>query len=99
MLEHRKTDYNAVILSQDSLFVEFLTQTHSAIFSNISIKHIQAVELIAIYQFHYLLVHQSSVLDFYNYIKKPVQLVVTTPFTFFCGIIRIIYKLSIQKTA
>ena len=70
MLEHRKTDYNAVILSQDSLFVEFLTQTHSAIFSNISIKHIQAVELIAIYQFHYLLVHQSSVLDFYNYIKK-----------------------------
>lgn len=70
MLEHRKTDYNVVILSQDSLFVEFLTQTHSAIFSNISIKHIQAVELIAIYQFNYLLVHQSSVLDFYNYIKK-----------------------------
>jgi len=66
MLEHRKTDYNAVILSQDSLFVEFLTQTHSAIFSDISIKHIQAVELIAIYQFHYLLVHQSSVLDFYQ---------------------------------
>jgi hypothetical protein len=32
MLEHRKTDYNVVILSQDSLFVEFLTQTHSAIF-------------------------------------------------------------------
>jgi len=66
MFHRGKTDFDVLILSKDTLFVEVVVEKLKPLFSNISAKHIQSADLIGVFQFRSLFIHQSSVLDFYQ---------------------------------